>query len=78
MRAADVHSLIECDYQAKAFLDVLAMLLPMPQIQAQCNFLFQPKKNPTVPLGLCDFGRDRQIFFSYLLFTALFSDTWPY
>lgn len=72
-----VRSLTALDYQVMAFLDVLVMLLPMPQTQARWDFPFQPSPLPKtiVILGLCDFVRERQIVF--LLFTAQFSHSWP-
>lgn len=66
-----VHSLIAFDYQAMAFLDMLAMLLPMPQIQAQCNFLFQPREKEHCPFGtLWLWERKADIVFSSFLHTS--------
>lgn len=69
----DVRSLIALGCQVMALPDVLVMLLPVPQTQARWDFPFQPKKETIVILGLCDFVRERQIFF---LFTAQFSHSW--
>lgn len=56
-----VRSPTALDYQVMAFLDVLVMLLPMPQTQARWHLPFQPSPPPKtiVILGLCDFERGR-------------------
>lgn len=72
MSATDVHSLIVFNYQAMAFFDVLAMLLPLSQIQAQYNS-FSVKKTP-FPFGtLGETGR----FFCFLLLQASFLTLGP-